>query len=524
MIRKIKSFLFAVIIFFSFQSFPSPCSEQLENIRSNLPICSEGGLVPETYPVGAIVVSDNGWRGRDSQFTSEVVEKVLTGAGKNKPLFILPVSDDTMERIRSRIDSLNIAKDQKEKYKKSLIQVETASYTWQQDYMNPFIDIETGQLLLREVKGYNRHGESFKKIIEESSECGIEAGPELTSNSRRIVNGQMGGNIDTLPGGICLLGDDHFENERSWTEYANQICSGSQEERIKVPTSWLAVGHTDEIMKVVRNKTAPSPCDFSVVIASPKKALELLKSNPNDAFVEFQPQSREPIKTMTSRRIEEYQGLRMLCKLSVENKLKNQEKLPPNNIRPVRGVSKIFEFKKIILNEALAGSVVSIAGDKQASDSADCSRLSNAEIFQIFSQDKDLRIYNELVQEKMDNLKKEVTEKLKRKFPQCEVDVIDTPDLFFGGAPVEKEKDKYELPNQFGLSILSNPANAISINDTIITPEPANGVFRKYIEDQYKKRGLNPEFIDTFDYAHQGFGNLHCSTTTIHMCKPRDGQ
>lgn len=41
------------------------------------------------------------------------------------------------------------------------------------------------------------------------------------------------------------------------------------------------------------------------------------------------------------------------------------------------------------------------------------------------------------------------------------------------------------------------------------------------MEEAYKKRGLKSEFVDTFDYAHEGQGNLHCSTNTIHVCNPR---
>ena len=95
--------------------------------------------------------------------------------------------------------------------------------------------------------------------------------------------------------------------------------------------------------------------------------------------------------------------------------------------------------------------------------------------------------------------------------------------LFFGGQIVQG-KNGMELPNAMGLSILPNPTNAISVNDTIITPDPSNAAFKKYLEEEYRKRGLNPEFVDTWDYAHQGSGNLHCATNTNHICRPGSGR
>lgn len=52
-------------------------------------------------------------------------------------------------------------------------------------------------------------------------------------------------------------------------------------------------------------------------------------------------------------------------------------------------------------------------------------------------------------------------------------------------------------------------------SDTLIAPDPSNDVFQKYMEEEYKKRGLKAEFVDIFDYAHRGEGNLHCSTYIV---------
>ena len=68
----------------------NPCPSWLMNRSSNIPTCPEGGgtLVPETYPTGAIVISDYGQSGQDSEFTVDVVQKVLMASGDSNPLLI----------------------------------------------------------------------------------------------------------------------------------------------------------------------------------------------------------------------------------------------------------------------------------------------------------------------------------------------------------------------------------------------------------------------------------------------------
>lgn len=523
MAYKIKSIYFPLAFLLAaipIQAANNACPSWLMKRSGNIPTCpAEGSLVPETYPAGAVVVSDlpfiqDSENPNDGGFTADVVEKVLTAAGDDNPLLIMPVSDATIEKVKARIDQMPISKEQKEKYKKSIVQVPAMSYTWQQDYFQPFTNSKTGQVVLSEVAGYKYKapiGDSFAKLMEATKACGFEMGPPLTgdepNNPKDFSSGQMGGNIETLPAGICIFGDDHFKTTEKWKKYADQVCAEGDANRIKVPTSWLSVGHTDEIMKVVRNKNAKAPCDFSVVIASPKKGLELLRKNPDAKFVDFS-RARNPTPELAAQRASEYEGLVDIC-----GKVMIEKYTPKKNNQPSkgRGVTKLFDFKRLLFTDAHAEEVVE----------EKCENMTNAEVLNALENDKELRIYNKLVQEKMDALKAEVTQKLKNKLPQCEPDFMEVPDIFFGGAPIDKGNGQYELPQGMALSVLPNPTNNISIGDTVIAPDPSNAAFMKYMKEEYAKRGLKSEFVDTFDYAHQGHGNLHCSTNTIHICKPK---
>ncbi len=494
------------------------CPKWLSDRSANIPTCPNGGLVPETFPAGAVVVSDRGLLGQDSGFTADVVQKVLLASGNDNPLLILPVSNETFKKVQDKIKTLPISSELKKKYTQSLLQVPTQGYTWQQDYMQPFVNPKNGQIILREVQGYSRHGNSFNDIIEATKGCGFQKGPDL--KNKNFHNGYMGGNIETLPGDICILGDDSINNpSTNWDEYADQVCKSGAENRIKVPTSWLNVGHTDEIMKVVRNNNSPAPCNFSVVFASPNKALELLKENPNENFLNFSKGRGGTPAELINRRSNAHRGIQTLCTKALEIKERPYEKNPKNRER-ARGVSKNLNNKFSLISTADAGVVVEFSKEDELKKN-NCSHLTNKEAYEALMENEDLKIYNQLIQKEMDKLKAEVGLKLKNKFPQCQSDFIDMPDLFYGGFPVEIKKDVHELPEGMGKSILPNPTNAISINNTIISPDPSNEAFEKYMRDQYEKRGLKAEFVDTFDYAHRADGNLHCSTNTIHICKPR---
>lgn len=515
---KLAIFIFIAIIFSSGIGF-TICPDWLKSRRAELPLCPEGNSIPENYPVGAVVVSDQGYFGRDSNFTVDFVAKTLSGAGPNIPLVLLPVSDETFEKIKSNINSLSIPAQQKARYLKSLAQIPSQSYMWQRDYFYSFINPTTGSPVLRTVVGYSRKAstdpEAVEKLVQATADCGFSMGEPLRNNFGKLVSGTYGGNIQMLPGGICALGTDGFESKKAWSDYADQFCQKGSDNRIEVPTSWLNIGHTDEIMKVVRNKTVAAPCDFSVVLASPRKATELLGRNLDRPFIKLPPAPNESPTSLLMLSRKNFHGMTELCKRFQDLKRTPGQTptTPKAPTEPSRGVSKIYDsfFSSI----AFADESTDDIGPK------DCSKITNGEVLRLLQSDINFKTYNDLIQKEMDKLSQEVHKKLKKKLPQCNIDIVETPDLFLGGSGVRDNKIT-KLPKEMGWSILPNPTNSVSINDTLISSEPLNEAFREYLEEIYKNRGLNPEFVNTFDYSHRmGRGNLHCVTNTLHVCKPR---
>lgn len=499
------SFFNLILSFAIYLHANSLCPEWLTQKTKDIPTCAKGKLLSENYPAAAVIVSDVGRGG--SSFAADTVKKILIASKDKIPLLILPVTPQTIKEIQTEINSLPVSEEQKQKYKKSVRRIPVENkYKWQQDYMQSFIEPNSGKIALRRVQGYHDQDISDLTTIISAmyGSCGIQIGPVLENNGMKAGHG--GGNIEALPQGICLLGDDHL-SEKEWNEYSKQVCNDNPDDKIKVPTSWLKVGHTDEIIKVVRNKKTSPPCDFSVVIASPNKALELLKENRKEKFLDFSNAPESIPESLLKNRFRT-RALMAFCR----KRNKNIKRYNDDYKKSVDegGISKLFNLKFLSIEKAEA----------QEQFDKDCNLITNGEIYNIISKDGDLMIYNQLIQEKLNALKLEVKEKLRKKLPTCNTDFIDAPDLFFGGKPVQISEDKFELPYGMAQSILPSPANAITINDTVISSDPSNGAFRKYIDKEYKNRGLSSEFVDTFDYAHTMHGNLHCSTNTFHICNP----
>ena len=92
-----------------------------------------------------------------------------------------------------------------------------------------------------------------------------------------------GGNLEVLPGGTFLSGvrkypeggDIRIERTR-FQDIQKRSLRQSGNRVLEIDTSFLQVGHVDEIFNFVKTDR-PAPCDFAVMMASPEKAFELLE-------------------------------------------------------------------------------------------------------------------------------------------------------------------------------------------------------------------------------------------------------
>jgi hypothetical protein len=148
----------------------------------------------------------------------------------------------------------------------------------------------------------------------------------------------------------------------------------------------------------------------------------------------------------------------------------------------------------------------------------------NGEIYDAIQADDEIRDYNMLVQKEMDQIRRDVVGRIGQDLPQCRnnINVIEVPNLFHG-APVVRHRDgTMELPVPgFGDAMLPNPTNGIITNHTMVYPQQFNRAFTGYLTGATAATGLAVDYVDTWDYAHRGNGNLHCSTHALRYCRPR---
>ncbi len=528
----------------------------------DVPACPTSGsqLVTEMAPALAVVVSRlNGWS-KDPATGNPVLTKrplqqfvidALEAAGERTPKVILPgATAAEIEELKRQIDAHCVAGSKCShlagSWKASLVGIPGEDFQWQQDYFQPTVDPATGIPVIRPVRDY-RNGVSGElvagQIAQASSQSGVcaslgETIPPKTQANYDFGNFAMGGNIEALPGGLCLHG-----NNQPWESFGTHYC-GDKSNSVELDVKWLSVGHVDEVVGLLPDPSGKSPCDFSISWASPKKALELMKdpANRDQPFLEFfkDPIFAEQLKTP---------AIRNLCN-SVREYRKSQPapsqspSQPPSNSRGSKAGSAASlpsNWLGFFIPEAQAGEILNLKG----SDGWGCGGLpppTNGEVAAVLEKAG----YNLLIQETMEGNRKILEEKIKARTGCTNIKFMPVPNLFFGGEPLDprpdakvvldgkerlfgdlsdEERSRLPIKSRYAgitekraLGLLPNPTNAVLMGKTLIGPKPWNEAFRKNLQSSYKSVGLEFREADTWE-ANTNQGNLHCSTNVIRACR-----
>lgn len=520
----------------------------------NAPLCPNSGstLLDETYPVQSFVISTEGYRtnkGNSStsnyrenniQLPASFVSSIILGYSENFPEILVPTQigedfDLLKNEVTKKLLSSGFPQTQIDLSISKIKRVDDAAYTWQQDYFESFVDLETGRPNLRAMSSYDKHSAaSSTKSLGDALSCGTTGKPltnlkmgvggfgELNkakdtyikdkfNGGRSWGSGEMGGNIEGLPGGLCLKGNNQAN------DFVSQYC-GSAENFVEVDVGWLEVGHVDELVKVVptRPKVAPEECNFSVMVASPDAGLEALK-NPefaNRPFIELGTKDAALIKARIDE-IVNSKANKVLC-----NAFKDVDSAPKKNDNSIKSKAIKAFYNILSINSFTAyagGNVLSTSGCAKK-----LAEVTNRQMFDLLMNDPDFVETNKLVQIKMNKAKADMAAKLKQRLPQCtNIKFIDAPDIFHNTyfAEIDGVKQLPE-PGRAG-SIFPNPTNSVLANETMIVSETPNKAFNDIVKGQLKNSGLKTAFVDTWNYAHSGDGNMHCSSHSIPYCQPR---
>jgi len=265
---------------------------------ADVPSCPQtvGTLLPETYPSLGYVVSDLPVITTPSSeaFTERVTLVILEASGTRTPLIFLPVRAEAFGALMTRVKAEQERSTKSQRWTQSLRHVTggndgETSRTWQQDYWLPVQD-SRGLPVFRQIPRYGRDSDfAYRHLARAAKSCPLfsfgesipplgEDTPEL-SGDRFHVMPNVAGNALGLPGGLVVVGDK--ASHPAFTRFFTT----SEDDVIRVPTSYMQVGQVDELVKVLPD-SSPG-CGFAIALASPDRALELLKQDKDSRFFSF---------------------------------------------------------------------------------------------------------------------------------------------------------------------------------------------------------------------------------------------
>lgn len=474
----------------------------------SVPECPSGNalILPDAYPVMAVSLSDDLG---GSRWVKDFVSAALEAEPNKPPQFILNVRPSTLEEVKKMILKSNQPDDKKKLWLSSLTRVNSATgWNWHQDFMQMSHD-STGRPTVRPNKSYSRGNEARDATVRAIQQaCDLKVSPYQVQ--KPDLGGRMGGNIEGGPGGLCVVGSDHFRGGE-WENLRNEMCQNSPS--LKAPTAFLGVGHTDEIFTTIR--TGPGKCDLAVAVASPLAALETIRKSP-DVLAVSGGQHRD------RARVSQYYAdlcaaIARFDRTKASNPASGKSNGTQGN-RPMKKSALVSGIERLLPWAMAAG--VSLMDDQNDECLSRLGKLTNSDLNSVIEGDPNLTLLNGEIQRQMTEFKSD----LAKKFAGTECPspkIIDFPSLFKGRSQLGAGGDVHATDAN---GIFSNPTNLQQIGNTLIMPDPHNSALRADLEKRVKEAGpnLKVKFIDT-QFAHASLGNLHCSTNTVRYCRPAGG-
>jgi len=244
---------------------------------------------------------------------------------------------------------------------------------------------------------------------------------------------------------------------------------------------------------------------YADINSSPKKAIELLNENPEDIF--FNAQSFSINSRMYDR-----SELNSICATLLSKS--NSEGLMENTLKPIQN------YEPISPKEGYKEYRLPFAGEQNAELYRKCFEIKNKDVVALFKGDEGFIYSLKFSQEKSEQAKKIINTFYKANRPDCKVSFLEIPTLFSVNTSKYYSEDKsFNIKLTQSQAILPNTINNLKIGNNVFIPNTGNTAINAYMNVLYKNSNLNPVFLDSFDLHITG-GNIHCSTQTIHTCKP----
>ena len=471
------------------------------------------------------------YTGDNDLFLKDLIQSYLKSNPAGKFNLVFPKTSyygqSSIEKLKAQPDLLELLNSEQV----NIVYVETMPSVdkWMQDSFQ-FTTIH-GKPALYQLD----HGREKDKPMDERLACELAKNCDIpyyippdmvkpTVENSDDFNLNMGGNLEVLPGGTFLAGvkkslqeDGTKKIHRSnFQQIQKNALEESGNKVLEIDVSFLQLGHVDEMFNFVKTDK-PAPCDFAVMMASPKKAFELLEKAggahniPHVSWFQFFVNSAyagiviEPVQVPNSEKkpftyslsdlavtLEEFDDIS--CTEYSERELVSRELNNPVSQQEMQ------QIKKYGCIDGYTVQTFTKSNDYQII------KAQNMRVDPKERLDKagDKNEYADLI---LRENKKLIVEELKASTGCSNPPVIDIPVFYRNGLSY--------TPNLVN-GVVQTPSEGAS---QVILPRSYFAPFDEYVEKEMSKHGVKTSFVHDIGY-HLKHGEVHCGTNSARICKP----
>jgi hypothetical protein len=469
----------------------------------NVPDCPQGsdqirGL-DNTYPsVGTFAL----YTGKNNNFIFDLAQNYLAGNQVGKFNLVLPKTN--ISRLKSADPELLALLNSPQV---NIIEVNTtpAVGKWMQDSFQ-FTSID-GKPALYQLEHFRENGKNMEDRLacELAKKCDIPyyIPPDMVDpNNQERSSLNSGGNLEVLPGGTFYTGiiktpgyNLNNPNKKpipfrtQFQEIQKKSLEDAGNKILELDTSFLAVGHVDEIFNIVKTNK-PAPCNFAVLMASPNKAFELMDQT---AEKMNQDQSESSyLKTLNELFISSaYAGI-IIQEPSEKNRCGGKNSYQGLE---VRGQKKLLSQKE-------AEEVYEL----NCMDGKQIENFVKSDQYQILKRENLEQESPPSISRIMQQNKSALVAELKASTSCQDPVVIEIPVFFRNGLSYTPD-----LVN----GVVESPPNSPS---KVYLPKTYFKTFDDYVEQTLAKQGVETNFVHDLGY-HMNHGEVHCGSNTARVCK-----
>lgn len=455
------------------------------------------------------------YTGNNSSFLQDLIQEYISDNPAGKFNLVLPrpfigaLKDD--QSLTRLLNNKRV----------NIIQVESfpSVERWMQDSFE-FGSLE-GKPALYQLEHHSERGRDFEGrlacAIAKSCDVPYLVPPDMVDPANQEVNSlNSGGNLETMPGGTIYRGIIKSEGFTNWhVPGGNSIPYETNTQKVQresleksgnrvldLDTSFLQVGHVDEIINIVQTNK-PAPCNFAVMLASPEKAFELMEAAGASSSPAAPQQAPAPvpkggfIKTIESLLISEaHAGAVSLKSTTAKKEDRACSEVRYNNLWDEGAESAVSKER---VEEIYSMNCID---DQSVSTFIESDEYQILKTANLEGYEPDVPSISQVMRNNKEALLRELSETSGCKSPP----IIDVPVFFRDGVSY--------APDLVNGVVHTNSNNTSSI----IMPRSYFRPFDDYMKRELKKIGVGATFVHGVGY-HQLQGQVHCGTNTARICK-----